>query len=108
MAIAALKRTFAQHDLDHCRERLTRQDGVREVVQSPREVLEDVQAVANEYLIDAKDPGGVPYRYVANPIQVDEHAAPPSIAPELGQHTEEVLREAGVSQAEIDAARDAG
>jgi len=67
-----------------------------------------VQAVGNDYVVEAKDPNGVPYHFVANPIQIDETPPQPTVAPEHGQHTEEVLLEAGVSWAEIAAAKEAG
>lgn len=107
-AIDELERTFAEHDLDHWRRVLATQEGVWAVVQSPQEVLSDPQAIANEYIVEAKDPAGVPYHFVANPIQIDERPPRPALAPELGQHTEEVLLEAGLTWEDIIAAKEAG
>jgi crotonobetainyl-CoA:carnitine CoA-transferase CaiB-like acyl-CoA transferase len=40
---------------------------------------------------------------VSSPLQVgDQEKAPPTLAPEFGQHTVEVLRAAGVAAAEIE------
>ncbi|MGW0593752.1 CaiB/BaiF CoA transferase family protein [Streptosporangium sp. NPDC002607] len=107
-AVGELDRIFAAHDLDHWRQALARQEGVWAVVQSPKEVLSDQQAVANGYVVQAKDPAGVPYHFVANPIQIDETAPRPTSSPEHGQHTEEVLLEAGLSWAEIATAKESG
>ncbi|MEV4102681.1 CoA transferase [Nonomuraea sp. NPDC049649] len=107
-AVEELDRTFAEHDLDHWRRALAKQEGVWAVVQSPQEVLRDPQAVANEYLVEATDAAGVPYRFVANPIQIDESAPRPAQAPEHGQHTEEVLLEAGMTWDDIIAAKERG
>jgi crotonobetainyl-CoA:carnitine CoA-transferase CaiB-like acyl-CoA transferase len=107
-AIALLQRIFEGHDLDHWREALSRQRGVWAVVQSPQELLDDPQAVGNEYVVEAKDPAGVPFRFVANPIQIDETTPRPALSPEHGQHTEEVLLEAGLTWAEIAAAKESG
>jgi len=107
-AVDELNRIFAEQDLDHWRRVLATQEGVWAVVQSPQEVLRDPQAVANEYVVQASDPAGVPYHFVANPIQIDERAPRPAHAPELGQHTEEVLLEAGMSWDDIIAAKELG
>lgn len=39
---------------------------------------------------------GVPYELPVNPVQFDEQHVVPEGAPEHGQHTEEVLLEAGI------------
>jgi crotonobetainyl-CoA:carnitine CoA-transferase CaiB-like acyl-CoA transferase len=56
------------------------------------EVLADPQVAANGYLLD--HPGGEDRFVVAPPLQFDEQPATVrSAAPEVGQHTEEVLLE---------------
>ncbi len=73
-------------------------------VQGYAEVAADPQVWANGYLVQADDgPAvGLPVRFSATPGAV---GAP---APELGQHTEEVLLEHGYSWDDITALRDAG
>jgi crotonobetainyl-CoA:carnitine CoA-transferase CaiB-like acyl-CoA transferase len=72
------------------------------VVQTPKEVLEDVQTVANGYVrpVQTLD-GAATYGLVANPVQFDE--TPPDLtrAPDPGQHTDEVLLELGMDYDQI-------
>jgi crotonobetainyl-CoA:carnitine CoA-transferase CaiB-like acyl-CoA transferase len=78
-------------------------------VQNYEELANDPQVVANDYIVDVPRDGAAPLRMFATPIQF---ARTPvqlrAIAPELGQHTEEVLLEFGYSWEEIDALRQAG
>jgi crotonobetainyl-CoA:carnitine CoA-transferase CaiB-like acyl-CoA transferase len=79
-------------------------------VQAPEEVVRDPQALACAAFVDLPGPGGKGgVRSVASPVRFS-HAdtTPRSGIPELGEHTEEVLREARLSEAEIQALRDRG
>jgi crotonobetainyl-CoA:carnitine CoA-transferase CaiB-like acyl-CoA transferase len=79
------------------------------LVQDYSEVVNDPQVAANEYIVHVKRPDGPPVGMVTTPIQFS--ASPASIetlAPELGQHTEEVLLEAGYSWEEIERLRAEG
>jgi crotonobetainyl-CoA:carnitine CoA-transferase CaiB-like acyl-CoA transferase len=78
-------------------------------VQDYEQLTRDPQALANEYLVEVDHPTngttqvvGAPWRFSATPAEV----AP--AAPELGQHTEEVLLSLGYSWDQISALRDAG
>jgi crotonobetainyl-CoA:carnitine CoA-transferase CaiB-like acyl-CoA transferase len=78
-------------------------------VQNYEDLANDPQVIANEYIMEAPRAGGPPLRMAATPIQFTRTpVALRSIAPELGQHTEEVLLEAGYSWEEIAALRTAG
>jgi len=73
------------------------------------DVLDSEQARANGYIqwLDHPEVGRV--RVVGNPIGLSATPTqPPSPAPELGQHTEEVLLELGYGWEEIGALREAG
>ena len=72
-------------------------------------LVRDEQALANEYFVTVEHPSngatqvvGFPWKFSETPARV-AHAAP-----ELGQHTEEILLSAGYSWDEIAALRDAG
>jgi crotonobetainyl-CoA:carnitine CoA-transferase CaiB-like acyl-CoA transferase len=87
---------FSLIDLQTARERLGRIEGVWGVIQSPRELLSDPQAIANGYLVDSVSAADRPYRLVANPVQFDETQISAGHTPELGEQTEEILLELGL------------
>jgi crotonobetainyl-CoA:carnitine CoA-transferase CaiB-like acyl-CoA transferase len=48
------------------------------------------------------------FRVLANPIKLDGERLPSRAAPALGEHTEEVLRDAGLTPGEIATLRASG
>ena len=69
----------------------------------------DEGAFANGYLQRVDHPEWGEITMIGSPIRLSETpAAPGAIAPELGQHTEEVLLEAGFEWEEIAALRETG
>jgi crotonobetainyl-CoA:carnitine CoA-transferase CaiB-like acyl-CoA transferase len=99
--IALLDAAFAEHTLAEWIARFATLAGQWAPMQSASELHDDPQSVANGYL-PTTDAGGREVRLVANPVQFDETplgTLPPS--PEMGQHTEEVLQELGISWEEI-------
>jgi crotonobetainyl-CoA:carnitine CoA-transferase CaiB-like acyl-CoA transferase len=65
-------------------------------VQTTEEVVADPQAAAARAFVDVPMPGGAIARMVASPADFsDSQWAPRATAPELGQHTEEILLELG-------------
>jgi formyl-CoA transferase len=84
-------------------------DMICAAVQSYEELTSDPQALANDYLVNVEHPTngttqvvGAPWRFSETPASV----AP--AAPELGQHTEEILLSLDYSWEQINALRDAG
>jgi crotonobetainyl-CoA:carnitine CoA-transferase CaiB-like acyl-CoA transferase len=98
---AELDTVFATRTLEEWRRAFDDMEGPWAVMQTPRELHEDPQAVANGYLNEVD--GGVRGRFalVANPVQFDE--AQPSLrrGPEMGEHTDEVLGEIGITPDEL-------
>jgi len=78
-------------------------------VASYGELVEDPQLRANEYIVEVDHPTegripvvGAPWRFSETPAEIA------AAAPELGQHTEEVLQEIGYSWEQIGALRERG
>ena len=67
-------------------------------VQDHAEVAVDPQVVANRYIQEVERDGADPVRMVSVGITIDdEPVAIPHLAPQLGEHSEEILLEAGYS-----------
>lgn len=107
-ATAELRKTFAERDLAEWQRVLADEPAVWATLASPQEVLDDPQVAANGYLMTVTDDAGKNYRTVSAPVQFDETPAPPSRAPEYGEHTETILLELGMDWDDIIAAKEAG
>jgi crotonobetainyl-CoA:carnitine CoA-transferase CaiB-like acyl-CoA transferase len=78
-------------------------------VRNYAEVVADEGVWENDYFVEVKDDAGQSQRVVGTPIRMSETPLQPSaIAPDLGQHSEEILKEAGYSTADIEEFRTAG
>ena len=78
-------------------------------VRNYAEVVADKGVWENDYFVEVKDDAGQSQRVVGTPIRMRETPLQPSaIAPDLGQHSEEILKEAGYSAADIEEFRTAG
>ncbi|MGB2693926.1 MAG: CoA transferase [Dehalococcoidia bacterium] len=100
---------FAQRPADEW-VRLLNERGVYAArIQDYEEVSRDPQVAANGYIEEVERADGPPVRMVGTTIQLSETPTRiQGMAPELGQHTEEVLLEAGYSWEEISALRREG
>ncbi|GAA3702991.1 CaiB/BaiF CoA transferase family protein [Gordonia hankookensis] len=107
-ATKILREIFAERDLDEWQKVLVDEPGVWETIQTPEEVLDDRQAVANGYLMSVPDADGNVFRTVGAPIQFDETPPAPGRSPEHGEHTEEILQELGMTWDDIIAAKVSG
>jgi crotonobetainyl-CoA:carnitine CoA-transferase CaiB-like acyl-CoA transferase len=94
--ISLMDGLFAQRTLAEWREQLAGISGAWGVVQTPGELCHDPAVTANGYVASTSTMSGAPYSLPTNPVQFDEQAIIPSGAPEHGQHTEEVLMDAGL------------
>jgi len=106
--VRALDEIFASRTLDEWRHALGDAEGVWAPMQTASELPADPQTAANGYLLPVEHADGSTFSLVANPLQFD--GTPPRVqrAPDLGQHTEEVLLELGVSWEELAKYKESG
>lgn len=106
--VRLLDEIFAQRTLDEWRTALAEAEGVWAPMQTPLELYDDPQATANGYLRPVQREDGSSFTLVSNPLQFDE--TPPTLrpAPDLGQHTEEILLELGMTWEEMAKYKESG
>jgi crotonobetainyl-CoA:carnitine CoA-transferase CaiB-like acyl-CoA transferase len=72
-------------------------------VRGPQEVVDDPQLRSNDVIVPLEGAGGKLNSTISSPIQVHGVTKVPARrAPEIGEHNEEVLKELGFQNAEID------
>jgi crotonobetainyl-CoA:carnitine CoA-transferase CaiB-like acyl-CoA transferase len=106
--IATLDEEFAAKTLAEWSEILENLSGAWGPVQSAYELHEDPDVIANGYIPTITSMSGAPFAMPVNPVQFDEQQVVPPGAPEHGQHTEELLLEAGVAWEDIEKYKESG
>jgi crotonobetainyl-CoA:carnitine CoA-transferase CaiB-like acyl-CoA transferase len=107
--VAELDAVFGGRTLDEWRDVLADFTGVWSASATFAEIHQSPQVAANAYLPEVTGNNGTSFRLVAPPYQFDEQpVVPRGPAPELGQHTEEILLDSGFSWDDIEAHRNAG
>jgi crotonobetainyl-CoA:carnitine CoA-transferase CaiB-like acyl-CoA transferase len=107
--IAILDGVFATKPAREWVERLNKVGMFAAPVQDYEEVAADPQVVANGYVQHVERPGQEPVRLPGIGISIDgEPVAIPKLAPQHGEHTEEVLLQAGYTWDEIARMREDG
>ncbi|GAB3760988.1 crotonobetainyl-CoA:carnitine CoA-transferase CaiB-like acyl-CoA transferase [Nocardioides ginsengisegetis] len=76
--------------------------GAWSVLQTPIELHDDSAVIANGYITLVTTQNGTEFGMPVNPVQFDEVQVRATGAPEHGQHTEELLLEAGVEWDDIE------
>ncbi|MBL7177371.1 MAG: CoA transferase [Desulfobacteraceae bacterium] len=73
------------------------------------EVTKDPQVLANEHIVEVEHPSFGPTKIVTTPIRLNKETPPiRKLAPEIGQHNEEILLEMNYSWDDIGKLRDKG
>jgi crotonobetainyl-CoA:carnitine CoA-transferase CaiB-like acyl-CoA transferase len=107
--VEELDRTFAEKTMAEWQDVLSGFSGVWAPALNFAEIHEHVQVHANDYLSELTSNDGTPFRVTAPPYQFDEVPSTAGrAAPELGQHTEEILLDAGLEWDVIAAYRESG
>ncbi|HEY2709930.1 MAG TPA: CaiB/BaiF CoA-transferase family protein [Caulobacteraceae bacterium] len=102
--VDALDEGFGRLTLEEVGARLTAADMVWGPLNYPRDTVNDDLAIAAGCFVTITDADGVTYRQPASPARFPgADDGPKRPAPKLGQHTREVLAEAGFGAGEIDA-----
>jgi len=74
-----------------------------------QEVADDPQVLANDHIVEVEHPEFGPTKIVTTPIRLNKETPPiRSLAPEIGQHNEEILLELGYSWEDIENLKDNG
>jgi len=106
--IDILEETFAKKTLAEWKEILNKTDVLWAPVQNYAEALNDPQTLANEYVVEVDHPNAGRVKMLGLPLKFSE--TPGKVrtpAPELGQHTEEILTEVlGYTWDEVTALRE--
>src|ERR1700733_14381394 len=100
--IDILDEEFASRTADQWGDILKPLSGAWAVLQKPSELRNDPAVVANGYIPTVNAMNGAPYILPTNPVQFDGHHVAPTGAPEHGQHTEEIMLEAGIDWDKIE------
>jgi formyl-CoA transferase len=107
--VKLIDEAMAQHTREEWGPILDAQSLVWSPVQEVEEVIVDPQVKANGYVIEIDHPSHGRFKTLATPVRLSEsNIEVRAAAPELGQHTEEVLLERGRTWEEIEQLRDAG
>jgi formyl-CoA transferase len=93
-----LRKEIAKYTMDEALERLEGQDVLCSKVRKLSEVMEDPQTKINNMIIDIDHPILGKITTIGCPVHISD--APVTVrimAPQLGEHTDEILRELGLA-----------
>jgi crotonobetainyl-CoA:carnitine CoA-transferase CaiB-like acyl-CoA transferase len=109
LLIPIITAVFAGKSLSEWIDILDRHNLVSSLAQTVSEITRDPQAVKNGFFVKLDHPNAGEIRLVASPVKFSEtEAKVQGPAPEVGQHTEEILLEAGYGWDDITRLKDEG
>jgi crotonobetainyl-CoA:carnitine CoA-transferase CaiB-like acyl-CoA transferase len=106
---AILDELFASQPMSHWRDVFDQGHLTYGVVRAHSEVVKDPQLRENDIVVPLEGAGGNLKLTISSPMQVHDMAkVPAKRAPEIGEHSEEILQELGFGTKEIDGLRGSG
>lgn len=99
--IEKMEEIFATRTTDDWFKYLRDRDIPCEPVRFIEELVNDEQALANSYVIELDHPAGFSYRSSGPIVQFENGMPEMRSSPALGQHTAEILREVGLTEADL-------
>ena len=104
--VAILDGLFAQKDVREWRRILDEAGIIFGIVAETQDVAADEQVLAAGHLVPFSD---ADFMTINSPIEIrGQEKVRPRVAPKVGEHSDEVLRDAGYAESEIAALREAG
>ncbi len=104
-----LDEVFTSQPLAHWREALDHAHITYGIVRHPSEAIDDPQLLANDIIVPLEGAGERLKLTVSSPLKVHDVAKVAARrAPDLGEHTEELLKQLGFTGAEIDSFQSSG
>jgi crotonobetainyl-CoA:carnitine CoA-transferase CaiB-like acyl-CoA transferase len=94
--VEILRGVFAERDADEWRQVLEPFTGQWTMVQNTLEAVDDVQTVANGYIVDCETAEGKPFRLAAAPVQFGDELPVTHRAPGFNEHGDEILESIGL------------
>ena len=107
-AMTILDEIFAQYTFAEVKDLLANALGVWEPIQTPAEILQDPQTIANAFVGKARHADGTELSLTVPAVLFDGEAGDPMPGPDWGEHTDEVLSELAMTAEQIDGYRDQG
>ena len=98
---ALVAAAIAARPYDYWVKHLATMDGQWAPVQSPLEVANDPQVVANGYVVEVTDLEGNRRRLVSSPVQFDETPFSLTRGPQFAEHTDEIVLGLGKTEDEL-------
>jgi crotonobetainyl-CoA:carnitine CoA-transferase CaiB-like acyl-CoA transferase len=106
---AILDGVFTAEPLAHWQDALDHAHITYGVVRAPSDITTDPQLLANDIIVPLEGAGDRMTRTISSPLQIHDVAKVPARrAPELGEHTDELLEELGFTADDIDGLRVSG
>jgi crotonobetainyl-CoA:carnitine CoA-transferase CaiB-like acyl-CoA transferase len=109
LLVSIIDEVFATRTLREWTDILDSHGQVNSMAQTVSEITDDPQAIQNDFFAKLDHPGAGEIQLVASPVKFSETGAEvKGPAPQVGQHTEEILLEAGYAWDDITRLKDEG